>query len=195
VKAFFVLMMASGMVSAQNSDLGLLIGISGPSSQVVTGTQLRVSGSVGASGQINYAMQLKESSTGRLYLELPLLIGSRASGTVASVITGSTVTGIYFTPGVRFNLTLHPRTSFYVTGGAGLAAFDQNRAIIGKGIISATSGWTSSFAVAFGGGLDFRLTRLISLRGEVRDFVSRKGIGLTDGRNHPVFGFGMGFHW
>ena len=48
---------------------------------------------------------------------------------------------------------------------------------------------------AFGGGLDFRLTRLISLRAEVRDFVSRRGIGLTDGRNHLVFGFGMGFHW
>jgi hypothetical protein len=67
--------------------------------------------------------------------------------------------------------------------------------VVGKGVVSATSGWTSSFAVAFGGGLDFRVTRLISLRGEVRDFVSRKGIGLTDGRNHPVFGFGMGFHW
>ena len=94
-----------------------------------------------------------------------------------------------------FNVTLHPRVSFYAAGGAGIASFNQNQSVVGNGMVSATSGWTSSFAVAFGGGLDFRLTRLISLRGEVRDFVSRRGIGLTDGRNHPVFGFGMGFHW
>jgi opacity protein-like surface antigen len=195
MKAILLLAIAAGVACAQNSDLGLLIGISGPSSQVVTGTNFRVSGSVGASGQINYAMQLRESSAGRLYLELPLLIGGRSSGTVTSVVVGSTEAGIYFTPGVRFNVTLHPRTSFYAMGGMGIASFDENRSIVGKGVVSATSGWTTSFAVAFGGGLDFRLTRLISLRGEVRDFVSRKGIGLTDGRNHPVFGFGMGFHW
>jgi len=195
MKAVFLLVIAAGAASAQNSDLGLLLGISGPSSQVVTGTQTRVSGSVGASGQINYAMQLKEGSAGRLYLELPLLIGGRTSGSVGSVVRGSVQAGIYFTPGVRFNVTLHPRVSFYAAGGAGLASFNEDVSVIGKGVITASSGWDTSFAVAFGGGLDFRLTRLISLRGEVRDFVSKKGIGLTDGRNHPVFGFGMGFHW
>jgi hypothetical protein len=130
-----------------------------------------------------------------LYLELPLLIGGRSSGTVAGYVSGSTQAGIYFTPGVRYNITLHPRVSFYGMGGAGVAAFDENTSYVGRGVVSETTGWTSSFAVAFGGGLDFRCTRLISLRGEVRDFVSRKGIGLTDGRNHVVFGFGMGFHW
>jgi opacity protein-like surface antigen len=190
-----MLWIAVSAAFAQNSDLGLLIGISGPSSQVVTGTQTRITGSVGGSGQINYAMQLKEGDAGRLYLELPLLIGGRTSGSVGSIVRGSVVTGIYFTPGVRFNLTLHPRTSFYVAAGAGIASFHQDTATVGHGVVSSVNGWTSSFAGAFGGGLDFRLTRLISLRAEVRDFVSRPGIGLTDGRNHPVFGFGMGFHW
>jgi hypothetical protein len=185
----------AGAACAQNSDVGLLLGISGPSSQVVTGTQTRVTGSVGASGQINYARQLKEYNAGRLYLEMPLLIGARATGTVAGYVFGSVQTGIYFTPGVRFNINLEPRVSLYVAGGAGLASFNQNRSLVSRTGISVTNGWTTSFAGAFGGGLDFRLTRLISLRAEVRDFVSRRGIGLTDGRNHPVFGFGMGFHW
>ena len=193
MRTVLLLTMATGVTFAQNSDLGLLAGISGPSAQVVSGS--RISASAGGSAQINYAMQLKESSAGRLYLELPLLIGVRDSASVGNVIRGSAVTGIYFTPGVRFNLTLHPRTSFYAAGGAGVASFYQDVGIVGNGVIVASSGWTSSFAVAFGGGLDFRLTRLISLRAEVRDFVSRPGIGLTDGRNHPVFGFGMGFHW
>jgi hypothetical protein len=195
MKSILLLAITAGVVSAQNSDLGLLVGISGPSSQVVTGTNFRVSASTGASFQINYALQLKEVSAGRLYLELPFLAGGRDSSTVTTLVTSSTVGGIYFTPGVRFNATLHPRTSFYAMGGAGIAAFGADRSIVGKGVVTSSSGWESSFAVAFGGGLDFRLTRLISLRGEVRDFVSRKGIGLTDGRNHVVFGLGMGFHW
>jgi opacity protein-like surface antigen len=195
MKAAFLLLLAAGVACAQNSDLGLLIGISGPTHQVVSGTSARISSSVGASGQINYAAQLKENSTGRLYLELPLLIGARTASTVSTFVSGSTVTGIYFTPGVRFNFTLHPRTSFYAAIGGGLAAFDQNFSLVGKGVVTSGSEWKTSPALAFGGGLDFRLTRLISLRGEVRNFVSEKGIGLTDGRNHTVFGFGMGFHW
>ncbi|HTP36469.1 MAG TPA: outer membrane beta-barrel protein [Candidatus Acidoferrales bacterium] len=198
MKSAPILLLAAFAASAQNSDLGLLAGISGPSSQTITGTQVKISGSVGASAQINYAMQLKEVSAGRLYLELPLLIGARASGTnitPGTVITGSVQTGIYFTPGVRFNFTLHPRVSFYAMGGVGLASFDENQTTISKGTVAVNTGWSTSFAGAFGGGLDFRLTRLISLRAELRDFVSRAGLGLTDGRNHPVFGFGMGFHW
>ena len=195
MKRLLLLAIVAGVASAQNSDLGLLVGISGPSSQVVTGTNFRVSASAGASFQINYAMQLKEVSAGRLYLELPFLAGGRASRTVTTVVSDSSVAGIYFTPGLRFNATLHPRTSFYAMGGAGIASFGAARRFVGNGVVSDSSGWDTSFAVAFGGGLDFRLTRLISLRAEVRDFVSRKGVGLTDGRNHLVFGFGMGFHW
>ena len=198
MKSALLLLMTAAAASAQNSDLGLLVGISGPTSQTIVGSQVRISGGVGGSGQINYAMQLKEGSAGRLYLELPLLIGARTSGstiTPGSVVTGSVQAGIYFTPGVRFNVTVHSRVAFYAMAGAGLASFDENQTIINKGTVAINHGWTTSFAGAFGGGLDFRLTRLISLRAELRDFVSRKGIGLADGRNHPVFGFGMGFHW
>jgi len=195
MKSALLLLIAAGAATAQNSDLGLLLGISWPSSQVIAGTQIRISGSAGVSGQINYARQLRESSVGRLYLELPLLLGARASGNSGNIISGSVHAGIYFTPGLRFNLTLHPRVSLYGTAGGGLASFDQNGVTISKSTVTVNTGWNNSFAGAFGGGLDFRLTRLISLRGEVRDFVSAKGVGLTDGYNHLVVSFGMGFHW
>ena len=50
-------------------------------------------------------------------------------------------------------------------------------------------------ALDFGGGLDFRLTRLVSLRAEARDFVTGRGLGGVEGRNHPIFSFGLGIHW
>jgi hypothetical protein len=185
----------AGCACAQNSDLGLLLGISGPTSTVQTGTGTRISGSVGAHGQINYAAQLRETSAGRLYLELPLLLGGHATGRVSSTVLGSAGGMIFFTPGVRFNMAPHSRISFYGAAGVGPAAFDETKTVVGKGFVSTSTGWTVSVAADFGGGLDFRLTRLMSLRAEVRDFVTGSGLGGVTGHNHPVFGFGFGFHW
>jgi hypothetical protein len=183
----FLLVTAAGPALAQNSDLGLLAGISGPNAQVVTGPNSVVTGNVSASGQVNYAMQLKEGSAGRLYLEVPVLLGVRTEGTVSRIVTGSVRTGVYITPGVRFNFALHPRLSPYVAAGLGPVISHRDESEIGNGVVTSTYRWGVGLVGAFGGGLDLRLTRLISLRGEVRDFYG--------GNNHVVYGFGMGFHW
>ena len=195
MKSALLTILLAGGAGAQNSDLGLLLGISGPTSSVRTGSGVRVSSSVGAHGQINYAQQLRETSAGRLYLELPLLLGGQVSSHVSSSIVASAGGMIFFTPGVRLNIAPHSRVSFYLAGGAGVAAFDENRAVMMAGRISVDQGWSATPAGEFGGGLDFRLTRLMSLRAEVRDFVTGAGHGGQEGHHHPVFGFGVGFHW
>ena len=195
MRSVFALILLVGSVRAQNSDLGLLLGISSPSSRLEAGNGARVSGSVGAHGQINYAAQLLETRAGRLYLELPLLFGGHASGTVAGAITGSAGGLLFFTPGLRLNIAPHSRVSFYAAAGLGPAAFQESTAVVAKGFVSASSGWTVRAALEFGGGLDVRLTRLVSLRGEVRDFVSGRGLGGVAGRHHPIYGFGAGLHW
>jgi hypothetical protein len=43
--------------------------------------------------------------------------------------------------------------------------------------------------------MDFRLTRLLSVRGDIRDFVTGRGLGGLNGRNHTIFGFGMAVHF
>ncbi|MCX6630275.1 MAG: hypothetical protein NTW28_21870 [Candidatus Solibacter sp.] len=197
MKTVLLLVALAGCARAQNSDLGLLVGISGPTSSVeVNGSNVRiVSGSVGAHGQINYAAQLRETSAGRLYLELPLLIGGHATGTVAGTVHGSAGGVFFFTPGLRLNIAPHSRVSFYVAAGVGPAAFGESLTEVGKGFVRSSTGWTVSVAADFGGGLDFRLTRLMSLRMEARDFVTRKGLGGAQGHHHPIYGFGVGFHW
>jgi len=196
MRAVLVLMLATGALRAQNSDLGVLLGFSGPTSRVDAGTGLRIFGSVGASGQINYASQLRETSAGRIYLELPLLLGAHVSGTVAGNVIGSAGGMLFFTPGVRWNILPHSRISFYATGGAGMAAFNENRSVVASDSISIRERWTLGPAVGFGGGLDLRLTRLMSLRAEARDFVTTaKGLGGVEGHHHPVYGIGLGFHW
>ena len=58
-----------------------------------------------------------------------------------------------------------------------------------------TSNRETSPAMDFGGGLDFRLTRLLSLRGDFRDFVTRAGLGNSTGRNRWMFLVGIAFHF
>jgi hypothetical protein len=196
MRAFLVLMLAAGAARAQNSDLGLLLGISGPTTQVNIVPGTIITSRVGASGQINFAFQVRDTSAGRLYLELPLLLGGHANTTtISSSIVSSAGGKVIFTPGVRWNILPHSRVSFYAALGAGVAAFDENKSVVGKVAVTVSTGWTVDPALAFGGGLDFRLTRLLSLRAEARDFVSGKGLGGAQGHNHVIYGFGLGFHW
>src|SRR4051794_12342259 len=113
--AFLTILLASG-ASAQNSDLGFLLGVSGPTATVNSGAGTRISSSVGAHGQINFAAQLRETSAGRLYLELPLLLGGHASTRISDTVAASSGGMIFFTPGVRLNIAPHSRISFYVAG-------------------------------------------------------------------------------
>jgi opacity protein-like surface antigen len=197
MRFILLLMLLAGGAHAQNSDLGLLLGISGPTSDVNLGTGTRISGSVGAHGQINYALQLRETSAGRLYLELPLLFGGHSSGIVSSAsVTGSSGGNVFFTPGVRLNIAPHSRVSFYVAGGLGPVLFQESNTVVASGLVNSNIRWTIAGALDFGGGLDLRLTRLMSVRAEARDFVvSGPHLGGQNGYNHPIFGFGFGFHW
>jgi hypothetical protein len=195
VKFLLMSILATRALPAQNSDLGVLLGISGPTSRTDTVTGTRISGSVGASGQFNYAIQWRDTSAGRIYIELPVLLGAHVNGTIAGNVVGSAGTTLFFTPGLRWNIMPHSRVSFYAAGGVGLAGFNQDRSVVDGSSVSTTERWGLGAAVEVGGGLDLRLTRLMSLRGEARDFITGSGLGGVQGHNHPVFGVGLGFHW
>ena len=178
---------------AQNSDLGILLGVSVRTSAIVSPG--RIESSVGASVQFNYAVQLRESAAGRVYLELPVLIAADSRSALTTSIRSSHTTTVFFTPGVRFHHTIHPRVALYGAVGGGLASAAGNFSIVGAGFVSDRIDRTTSAAVGFGGGLDFRLTRLLSLRAEGRDFVTKAGLRGERGRNHPFFTVGIGFHF
>ena len=61
---------------------------------------------------------------------------------------------------------------------------------------SITDRVTLTGAFDFGGGLDLRLTKLLSLRGEVRDLVlSHSGLSRPGGRNNAILAFGFALHF
>jgi opacity protein-like surface antigen len=184
---------------AQNSDLGLLGGISGPRGQITEAAGTSVtSGSVTPSFQINYAGQVLQRAVD-LYIEVPLVVAVRASGTVVSGPGGTAVAGsagpdLFFTPGVRLKFSPESRVSFYAAAGFGIASFSATSTIVAPALV-ATDSRQNSPAFGFGGGVDIRLTRLLSLRGDIRDFVTQRGLGEVTGRNHGLFQLGIAFHF
>ena len=95
---------AAGAALAQNSDLGLLAGISGPKGQTsVSGAIVSASGSVAPSFQANYAWQVIESKAD-LYVELPFVAVIRSSATVVTGPGGETASSF------RVEFLCHPRS-------------------------------------------------------------------------------------
>lgn len=183
----------AGVALAQNSDLAILLGAAGPiSSTIANGI---VSDSFGIGFQLNYAAQLHETKAGQLYLELPLMIATQVKSTVGNGVSDSVKDSIFFTPGVRWRFTPQKRVSFYAAAGGGIGSFGTTLSYVGHGVVSDTLGRTTTAAFGFGGGIDFRLTRLLSLRAEGRDFVTRSGLGSSSGPNHSFFMAGVGFHF
>jgi hypothetical protein len=106
----------------------------------------------------------------------------------------NSINSSFSTPGVRLQVPMGSRVAFYAVGGVGLGIFNYDQASVSSGVKVQTL--TNYHGVVdFGGGADFRLTRLLSLRGEVRDFVTGKGLGGAPGRNQVLADFGVVFHF
>jgi hypothetical protein len=200
MRTILTLMLLAGVAAAQNSDLGLLAGLSGPRGSItVAGSTVTESGSVAPSLQVNYAWQVVERKT-YLYVELPLVIPFRETGTITTSPPGAVVVGdagrdVFFTPGLRLKISPQSRVSFYGAAGVGIASFGASSVTASPPLTSVAKNRENSLAVDFGGGIDLRLTRLLSLRGDVRDFVTRAGLGGVSGRNHGIFQLGIAFHF
>jgi hypothetical protein len=87
------------------------------------------------------------------------------------------------------------RVSLYGALGGGLLTYGANRLFTTGSNVGISNATTTSGALDFGGGVDFRLTRLLSLRFDLRDFVTKAGLAGVASRNHVMFGFGVAFHF
>src|SRR5437773_2259465 len=164
------------MAFAQNSDFSVLY-----SAKILIGNQVLPSGrtdvgaSITTSTQLGYAHQILDARAGGLYLEFPLLEGTN----------GFSNFDFAFTPGVRFKLSTQSRVSPYVALGAGIFSAGG----------TSFSGRTTSAALDFGAGFDVRFTRLLGMRTELRNYVTRSHMAGFEGHNRQVFSIGLAFHF
>lgn len=178
----------------QNGDISVMWGPVRSTSQVVVGSTLTVTGRGDASFQIDYAHTLHSWSFGDLWFENPVVFGLNGEAKVEGGASAVSNDFSILTPGVRLHVPVGSRVSFYGAAGAGFGSFRIQEVIVSSGV-QISSRRTSHGVFDFGGGMDFRLTRLLSLRGEVRDYVTGRELGGVRGRNHPIYVFGLAFHF
>lgn len=189
----FSIPLVAGAALAQTSDFSILAGAYAPGFSV-GGRPGTVSAFVGANVQLGYGHQLLRTRNGSFDLDVPLTVTVRSGEVVGRAVSVSTRSNAFFAPGVRSRVAPEARVSPFVVLGGGFGTFEnaEVRAGLGVGI---TSERVVSPLLSFGCGADLRLTRLLSLRGQVRDFVGRAGLGGVEGRHHPVVSVGFGFHF
>jgi hypothetical protein len=97
---------------------------------------------------------------------------------------------------MRLKTPTYGRVSFYGVLGGGFGWFSKVDSVFTapNGTVEVNSGLHIRPVADFAGGIDLRLSRMLSLRGEARDFVSAANLGGVPGHNHPVFLVGLVFH-
>ena len=194
----FVLLGTAGWAQGvQNTEWIVMAGGVHSSGSVIAGTDAMIAGSAGFATQLNFGYQVVSTTAGNLWIETPFTWVWQGAGT----ITGATIAGItrnvnYITPGVRFKTPTFGRVSFYGLAGGGIGSFWKVDDVVSgvTGTVMADTRFQVSPVFDFGGGMDLRLSRLLSLRAEGRDFFSGANLGGVPGHNHPVFLVGFAFH-
>ncbi len=178
----------------QNQDIFLLAGPASIASRTLPGSNVTLYGQTALGTTTGYGYQVARMSAASLWLEF-------TAGTfVVQGLTTTSVAGLVnndlqaYTAGVRLQVPLQSRISAYGISGGGGGLF-QHAAIEGGSNPYVASHSTLHGVFLFGGGIDVRLNRRLSVRGEVRDLVTGSGLSGAAGRNHVLPLFGIAFHF
>jgi hypothetical protein len=194
---FIVLGLTGWAQGVQNMEYIGMVGGVHSSASIVEGTNTVLSGSSGFTFQINYAYQVKSTKAGNLWIETPFTYTFQGTGAIAGTsIAGFSRDITYITPGVRLKSPTFGRVSFYGAAGGGYAGFWRIDGLVTgqNGTVTAAISFHPSAIFDYAGGIYVRLSRLVSLRAEGRDFFSAANLGGVTGHNHPVFLIGLAFH-
>ncbi|SRR6266404_4938102 len=179
--------------AAQKQEVGLLLG------GISTGDR-KTSSPPGGSARIstgltfyaNYAVRLAEFKPVSIYFEVPFAATPSTAITSAIAAAPRNYASIFITPGLKFKFLPGSRLSPYAAVGGGYGRFAESDFRVDDQPNTGRRG-TSSGVFDYGGGIDVRIVRWLSLRGEVRDFFSdipNFNVSVAGDRQHNVLSSG-----
>jgi len=184
---------ARAQTDVQNMDIFFLFGASHVNSQTIGGSAVTLSSATDLSVSYGYGYQILRKSAASLWVEFAPAFGG-VDPVKGSIGGGADLSWKVFDSGLRFMIPVQSRISVYGVAGAGPGFFQET---VIKGGANPSLGSTSTVhgVFDFGGGVDFRLTRRLSIRGEFRDYVTGAGLSGVAGRHHPLAFGGVAFHF
>lgn len=176
----------------QNMDMFFLGGASRAGSRQVPGTIVTLNANTRRAMAVGYGYQLARVSSLGVWLDFSpsTSVRGRGSATVPGYVNDGFLA---MTVAARFMAPVHARLSIYGIVGGGGGSFYYASVLENPARVLTSSVW-HGLAVT-GGGVDVRLSRRISLRGELRDFITAPRRSGATGRHHPVPFFGVAFHF
>ena len=191
------LLLAAGAARAQytskvqNSDIRFLFGGAHAGEQTIPGTNIRVNGTNGLGMTIGYGYQVARVASVSIWAEFAQ--NFHTSGVTSAGIPGSVNTDFlsYIASG-RFMFPIQSRVSAFAVLGGGGGEFHRPSLLSGP-VAASYSTWHG--VLETGGGLDIRVNRLLSVRIDVRDEITGRGLSGSSGRHHviPLAGIAMHF--
>jgi hypothetical protein len=171
-------------------------GINGPNAPSVNPI---VHSGKGLTFEANYSRVLLGTAVFAVSGEVPAVFNLDEKLGSGAAVVPSSYKQVFVTPAARLNLFPMTAVSPWVSLGVGFAHFSENSQLLYQG--GANPGKSTTSGVLEGGfGLDVRVWRRISIRGEVRDFWSGSpDLPLADtgkSRQHNYFvGGGVTWHF
>lgn len=161
-------------VFAQEHELAFVVGRLKPSDRSlslnpVQSAETAFSGA--ATYQINYSNRVVNGEVASLHFEVPIIVAPRTGVKSDNFLLPRTYSTVIFTPGLKLKLLPGSGFSPYVASGIGLGRFSASDTNI-NGTPNTGDRANTSFVFNFGGGVDLNVLGPISVRGEVRDFMT-----------------------
>ena len=176
----------------QNIDIYVGFGNLHSRTYQVNGTNITAYGSSVFGNETAWGYQMARLSSTSLWLDIDQLFGS--PGNLQANVSGTgRSTWQAFTAGVRLMAPIGKRLSPYAVTGVGGGLF--HAVAVHPDAATVVSTYRTYHGVFdFGGGVDFRLLRWFSLRGEVKDLVTGDQLSGAAGRHHLMPLAGIAFH-
>jgi opacity protein-like surface antigen len=175
--------------SAQKYELGLLIG------GMTTGNKefaLPTPGTLeignGLTYHANYAQRLGNARLAALYFEVDAAGTPSVDVKSSNLLSPRNYSSFFLTPGLKVKFLAAAPYSPYVFAGVGYARFTESETRLDGGPNTGKRG-TNHVGFDFGGGIDVRIFPFISLRGEIRDYVTGTphfNVDILQDRQHNV---------
>jgi hypothetical protein len=178
----------------QNSDIFFMAGPTITKTQTIPGTNVTVYGSTGWGASTGYGYQVKRASALSLWVEIFPVVTATSSAERATIPGSVSITSTMFVPAARLMVPVQSRISVFGAVGGGYATFD-NLTLTSDNPPDLKTRSVTHGVFSFGGGVDFRLHRFLSLRLSARDYVTGRDLGGVAGRNHFLPMFGVAFHF
>jgi hypothetical protein len=194
VMPFCLIVLAAINVCAQQNEVGLLLGANDTQGRDFAPPSIgSFRPGTGLTFEVTYARRFTDAKLASMHFEVLFAATPNTDITSSNVALPRSYSSIFLTPGLKFKLLPGFFISPYVAAGAGYARFTVSDTTISGGAATLTG--SNKGVYNYGVGAELKFFPGLSLRGEIRNFISGSpNLGTTlleDTRRNVIYGGGL----